>query len=82
MAAVRAVQPDMVARRLGLRYINSIDRPGPNPTDWENLISDGLLAGFRVHDNQDQIVRAFSLQRFTSESPGIHPGDEAFQSPA
>ena len=44
MAAVRAVQPDMVARRLGLRYINSIDRPGPNPTDWENLISDGLLA--------------------------------------
>ncbi len=25
---------------------------------------------------------SLGLQRFTSESPGIHPGDEALQSPA
>lgn len=38
--------PGAQPSRLGLRYVNNIELPGPNPTDWSDYLASQLLSLF------------------------------------
>ncbi len=48
---------DFETKRLGLRYINSIEVNGKKPTSWEHYLNENLLSIFNVYDNK-YIARA------------------------
>ncbi|EMG37383.1 hypothetical protein PCS_01896 [Desulfocurvibacter africanus PCS] len=51
----------IVANRLGLRYVNTINIPKENPLDWSQYISSSLLHMFSVVENKETISQAFNI---------------------
>lgn len=47
--------------RLGLRYINHIERNEVNPTDWKGYLNTDLLSIFKVADSKEATSRAFHM---------------------
>lgn len=50
--------------RLGLRYVDKIEIPGSDPTDWKGFISDSLLTIFDLADDPATISRTLSWIEF------------------
>jgi uncharacterized protein (TIGR04255 family) len=59
--------PDLQANRIGLRYINKIERMEPEPYEWESLIDTGLLGLTRRFDDRDTVSRVFHIVEFKFE---------------
>lgn len=58
---VLMTERDLRSKRLGLRYIDTIDLDEDNPTDWEGYFHPSLLTGFTIADDPTKIARAFNL---------------------
>lgn len=57
--------------RLGLRYINEIYLPGPNPLSWEGYLNPDLLSIFEIPENKETILRGFSELIFSIEGMNL-----------
>ena len=51
---------DLQVKRLGLRYINSIELSGKNPLYWGSYLNTNLLSIFKITEDKKQISRAFN----------------------
>lgn len=60
MAAVYSANTVVQIRRLGLRYVNKLQRPEGDPLEWSEDLSKALLSIFDVYpENKHMIARAF-----------------------
>lgn len=50
---------DLQVKRLGLRYINSVEAPGPNKFSWNAYLNRNLLSIFNIPVDKAKIARAF-----------------------
>lgn len=65
MEALFSKYSDLRARRVGLRYINTIEIRDQNPHDWTRLIDGRLLGLFsRFEDQREYVTRLFSIAEF------------------
>jgi uncharacterized protein (TIGR04255 family) len=55
---------DLQGSRLGLRYINKIERPQPEPYDWQALIDRSLLGLLERFTDRDTLSRVFHIVDF------------------
>jgi len=56
---------NLQVQRLGLRYIDNIERPREkSPTDWTKYLHRDLLASFNLADHQATVSRAFNVLEF------------------
>lgn len=51
---------DLQVNRFGLRYINDIQLTGNDVFDWNEYLSDSLLASFDIPDEKEKICRVFN----------------------
>lgn len=56
--------PKAQIRRLGLRYIDNIEIPEGNPTEWDKYLIPELNATFTIASNREAITRAFHIMEF------------------
>ncbi len=56
--------PRLQVKRLGLRYIDNIDIPGGNPTEWDKYLKPELNTIFTIAENKETISRAFHVLEF------------------
>lgn len=59
--AMNSAFPGTMASRFGLRYINQIDLPMHNPSEWGKYIEKKLLCSRDFFDNDDAIARLISI---------------------
>lgn len=62
--ALYLAYPDIIASRLGLRYVNNIDIDEANPLDWSEYLNNGLLCELNMSLDNDKISRFFSSLDF------------------
>jgi uncharacterized protein (TIGR04255 family) len=62
--------PGTMASRFGLRYVNQIDLPLANPTDWREYISHELLQS-RSFFSDDAITRLISIAELKYDDMGV-----------
>lgn len=56
--------PEVVANRLGLRYINEFELPNGDPFDWSNYFRSTLLCTHNFPKDKKSIARAFNILEF------------------
>lgn len=56
--------PKLQVKRLGLRYIDNIDVPDENPTEWDKYLKPELSSIFAIMDKKETISRAFHVLEF------------------
>ena len=59
--AIEKTFQNLQIKRLGLRYINEIAIPGPNPFNWKNYLNKNLLGILDVPEEKRHISRAFQV---------------------
>ena len=61
------VYPEIISRKIGLRYINQINFDNGSLFDWNNLIESKLLTSIQFIDNKDELSRHLSLIEITKD---------------
>lgn len=56
--------PKLQVKRLGLRYIDNIDIPEENPTEWDKYLKPELNTTFAIAEKKETISRAFHILEF------------------
>lgn len=56
--------PDTRATRSGLRYVNNVEIPDNDPTDWTHSFADGLLGVLNFLKEPDYLTRAFHIYEY------------------
>lgn len=56
--------PRLQVKRLGLRYIDNIDIPDENPTEWDKYLKPELNTIFAIAEKKETISRAFHVLEF------------------
>ncbi|MFY9137026.1 TIGR04255 family protein [Zwartia sp.] len=64
---LQKIDPDLIASRMGLRYINIIDLPDGDPLDWDGYIEDSLLGMMNFNSRQKNLSRAFHVLEYNFE---------------
>ncbi len=62
--AVKEVQPDLVANRIGIRYVNIIEIPAGDPLEWKDYINESMLGIIDLHSDKKNISRAFHVLEY------------------
>ena len=59
--------PEVVANRLGLRYINNFEIPNGDPFKWDEYINEYLISSLRFVQDKNLISRAFNNLEYNFE---------------
>ena len=57
------IQP-LTAKRLGLRYVDTVELDERKPTEWDKYLNPHLLAAFNLADDRKTISRVFNVLEF------------------
>ena len=60
MEAFLKTYSDVQVNRLGLRYINEINLPGPEPLKWDGYLNEKLLSALSIVEDEGIVARGFS----------------------
>lgn len=73
MDAVFGEYPETAVRRLGLRYVDTIDIDEPHPLDWRKWIKPKLLGMLKVPGkaNLPTLARAFNILEMNSDEMNV-----------
>jgi len=55
------IETDLQIKRIGLRYINSVELSNGEPTDWDGYIDDRLISALNFYEDKKSISRAFTV---------------------
>lgn len=70
ISALKEAQPDQIANRVGIRYVNVIEITKGNPLDWSEFVNEQML-GIIDMGNKENISRAFHILEFNFESVNL-----------
>lgn len=62
--ALKDVQPDLPASRIGIRYVNIIDIPSGDPLEWKDYINEAMLGIMDLHKDKKKVARAFHILEY------------------
>ncbi len=71
VAALTAMFPGVLASRFGLRYINQIELPLPDPTRWDDYIAAPLLAQRGFYEAAESVSRLVSIAELRYDDIGV-----------
>jgi uncharacterized protein (TIGR04255 family) len=65
------LNPESVASRIGLRYVNQIVISEGDPYDWRGVIADRLLCDFEVPSPKEKLIRQMSVIEFEEDESRV-----------
>lgn len=70
ISSLKEAQPEQIANRVGIRYVNVIDMNEGNPLEWSEFINEQMLGIIDI-GNKANISRAFHILEFNFDTVNL-----------